>query len=535
MEKKDSKFKPYLIFVSFFVNLLVLVPSVYMIQIYDRVMATQNIGTLISITMMVIVMLLFYSILEFCRKSFVEYMEEVYQNKYLKNPFNIPQSNLYEFSGNVKTYVGYNIKGFNLLLDIPWSVVFIGIQFFFNFWLGIYALVALFILSGIVFLDFIKTQNIKKDENEENMNLLSKLNSITSLSHFRTFTNVNEFMLNKFKDSFKDKEDNKIENIKKKFATGSTIKFFRLFAQSAVLGFAAYLYIQEMVSAGTIIACSILMGRILAPIDQISNFLPLQKKYEKSKKIIEKIFNTSNKDDVEYPISKVEIVIGIEEVNKNNQILMNNIKLKLKEGQCLLVLGETGSGKSLFLKSILSDEVGIKKNISINKIPYENFNITQLQKLIGFAPQEMNFFDGTISENIAFGEANEKDLIESSKIAGCYDFIVKKKDGFNSKISGDDGEYTPGQLQKISNARAFYGDPKIIILDEPSSMSETVYALRLINYLNKVKSKKIIILTSHQPEYSDIADQIMVLKDGKVLQFGNKKEVLSKILRKPGS
>ena len=162
MEKKDTKYKPYLIFVSFFVNLLILVPSVYMIQIYDRVMATQNVGTLISITSMVIIMLLFYSILEFCRKSYVEYMEEVYNNKYLKNPFNIPQSNLYEFSGNVKTYVGYNIKGFNLLLDIPWSVVFIGIQFFFNFWLGIYAIVALLILSAIVFLDFVKTQNIKK-------------------------------------------------------------------------------------------------------------------------------------------------------------------------------------------------------------------------------------------------------------------------------------------------------------------------------------------------------------------------------------
>ena len=136
---------------------------------------------------------------------------------------------------------------------------------------------ALFILSGIVFFDFVKTQNIKKDENDENMKLLSKLNSITSLTHFRTFKNVNEFMANKFQDSFKDKENNKIENIKKKFATGSIMKFFRLFAQSAVLGFAAYLYIQEMVSAGTIIACSILMGRILAPIDQISNFLPLQK------------------------------------------------------------------------------------------------------------------------------------------------------------------------------------------------------------------------------------------------------------------
>ena len=184
MEKKDTKYKPYLIFVSFFVNLLILVPSVYMIQIYDRVMATQNIGTLISITFMVIVMLLFYSILEFCRKSYVEYMEEVYNNKYLKNPFNIPQSNLYEFSGNVKTYVSYNIKGFNLLLDIPWSVVFIGIQFFFNFWLGIYAIVALLILSAIVFLDFIKTQNIKKDENEENMNLLSKLNSYYILKSF---------------------------------------------------------------------------------------------------------------------------------------------------------------------------------------------------------------------------------------------------------------------------------------------------------------------------------------------------------------
>ena len=146
-----------------------------------------------------------------------------------------------------------------------------------------------------------------------------------------------------------------------------------------------------MVSAGTIIACSILMGRILAPIDQISNFLPLQKKYEKSKKIIEKILNKSRKDEVEYPISKIEITIDIEEVKKNDQLLMNNIRLKLKEGQCLLVLGETGSGKSLFLKSILSDESGIKKNISINEIPYENFNIEQLQKLIGYAPQEMNF------------------------------------------------------------------------------------------------------------------------------------------------
>ncbi len=533
MEKNDNKYKPYLIFVSFFVNLLVLVPSVYMIQIYDRVMATQNIGTLISITAMVVLMLLFYSILEFCRKSFVEYMEEVYTNKYLKNPFNIPQSNLYEFSGNVKTYVGYNIKGFNILLDIPWSVVFIGIQFFFNFWLGIYALAALFTLSAIVFLDFLKTQNIKKNENDENMKLLSKLNSITSLTHFRTFKNVNEFMANKFQDNFKDKEKNKIENIKKKFATGSIIKFFRLFAQSAVLGFAAYLYIQEMVSAGTIIACSILMGRILAPIDQVSNFLPLQKKYEKSKKIIEKIFNKSSKDEVEYPISKIEITINIEEVKKNDQLLMNNIRLKLKEGQCLLVLGETGSGKSLFLKSILSDEAGIKKKISINEIPYENFNIEQLQKLIGYAPQEMNFFDGTISENISFGEADEKALIESSKIAACYDFIVKKKDGFNSKISEEDNEYTPGQLQKISNARAFYGNPKIIILDEPSSMSETIYALKLISYLNTVKSKKIIILTSHQPEYSDIADQIMVLKNGKVINFGDKKTILNKILKKP--
>ena len=164
MEKSDSKYKPYLIFVSFFVNLLVLVPSIYMIQIYDRVMATQNVGTLFSITFIVILMLLFYSILEFCRKSFVEYMEEVYQNKYLKNPFNIRHNNLYEFSGNVKTYVGYNIKGFNLLLDIPWSIVFVGIQFFFNFWLGIYALIAILSLSCIVFLDFVRTQNIKKNE-----------------------------------------------------------------------------------------------------------------------------------------------------------------------------------------------------------------------------------------------------------------------------------------------------------------------------------------------------------------------------------
>ena len=110
---------------------------------------------------------------------------------------------------------------------------------------------------------------------------------------------------------------------------------------------------------------------------------------------------------------------------------------------------------------------------------------------------------------------------------------IKKKDGFNSKISEEDNEYTPGQLQKISNARAFYGDPKIIILDEPSSMSETIYALKLINYLNKVKSKKIIILTSHQPEYSDVADQIMVLKNGKVINFGDKKTILKKILKKP--
>ena len=111
------------------------------------------------------------------------------------------------------------------MLDIPWSVIFIGISFSLIFWLGIYALAALFILSAIVFLDFLKTQNIKKNENDENMKLLSKLNSITSLTHFRTFKNVNEFMANKFQDNFKDKENNKIENIKKNSPPAQLLNF----------------------------------------------------------------------------------------------------------------------------------------------------------------------------------------------------------------------------------------------------------------------------------------------------------------------
>ena len=158
-------------------------------------------------------------------------MEEVYNNKYLKNPFNIPQSNLYEFSGNVKTYVGYNIKGFNLLLDIPWSVVFIGIQFFFNFWLGICNSSSL-ILSAIVFLGLCQnTKYIKKIENEENMNLLSKLNSITSLSHFRTLKMLMSLCQTNLKIISRIKKIIKLK-ILKKICYWFYHKIFRLFAQS---------------------------------------------------------------------------------------------------------------------------------------------------------------------------------------------------------------------------------------------------------------------------------------------------------------
>jgi len=314
-------------------------------------------------------------------------------------------------------------------------------------------------------------------------------------------------------------------------------KTFRMIVQSLVLGLGAYLAVKQEISPGMMIAGSILLGRALAPIDQMvgawKGFSTARTQYGRLSELLENI--PEDKERMSLPEPKGELSVeGILVAPPGSRTpTLKGVEFKLDAGEILGVIGPSAAGKSTLARAVLGIWPTMGGKVRLDSADIFSWDREELGPHIGYLPQDIELFDGTIAENIArFGEVNSDLVVAAAEQAGVHELILRLPEGYDTVIGGYSGALSGGQRQRIGLARALYGSPCLIVLDEPNSNLDEKGEQELLAALKRMKANGVtVVVIAHRPQVLLSVDKILVLADGLMKDFGTRDEVMSKFLK----
>ena len=540
--KYKNFFRSIIIF-SFFINILVLVPAWFMLQVFDRVLTSYDDNTLFGLGLIFTFLIFIYFILEKYRRLslteagkiiFEEYDTKI--NDILINDRGVNSRIITEVQNHVEVIKNF-ISNQNIvaLIDAPWIIIFVLAMFVLHPILGIISVVSIFL---IIFLSLNGMNIIKKFKlnlNRINQKKLFNLQSIDqdlqtyhvmgSKENVLNLINKNKIYQLQFEDQISQ--------------TATTIslrsKFFRIFIQSFILAVAAYLAIKGEATLGIIIASTIILSRCLSPLDLLINNLDQFKKFEQSYTILNQIikqFNAKhiNKIKINYLDGKIILKNVFFSYPKQDEFIQN-FNLMIEPGECLGIVGKSGSGKTTLLKLISGVLEPTRGQIYYDNNSLSEIDWGQSDNIIGYLSQQPSLMEGSIADNISgFSSKNLDRIKEISKLINIDEEINTFKDKYDQLVGSGGLGLSFGQIKQIAIARTIYKDPKIVLLDEPSLGLDNNSIKNLINLMQHLKNeKKTIIFTSHASSLLLLANRVMVLEKGKVISFDKTEKIIKKI------
>jgi ATP-binding cassette subfamily C exporter for protease/lipase len=526
---------------SAIINLLMLVPSIYMLQVYDRVLASRNEITLLMLTLIMLGAYLFMSVLEFVRSFILVRLAAKMDMQLNKRVYTAAfEQNLKQGGGNAGQALMdlTNIRQFmtgNALFaffDAPWFPLYLLVIYFFDMWLGLLATFGTIILVVLAYVNervshkplaeantmaiastTMATNNLRNAEVIESMGMLPNLQA-------RWFKLHSQFLRLQAEAS------------EKAGIVGAFTKFTRISLQSVVLGLGALLVIEGKMTPGMMIAGSILMGRALSPVEQLigvwKQFASTRSAYERLTKLLES--NPAREAGMELPKPVGALSIeGVTAAPPGSKVaVLNGLSFAIAPGDVLGVIGPSGSGKSTLARLMVGVWPAAVGKVRLDGADIYRWNKDQLGPNIGYLPQDIELFAGTVSENIArFGEIDAEQVIVAAKRAGVHDMILHFPQGYDTRLGEGGAGLSGGQKQRIGLARAMYGDPSFIVLDEPNSNLDDVGEQALVEAITDLRERgKTIVLITHRTSIIGVTSKLLLLRDGAARLFGPRDDVL---------
>jgi PrtD family type I secretion system ABC transporter len=312
----------------------------------------------------------------------------------------------------------------------------------------------------------------------------------------------------------------------------SISKFVRAGMQIAILGVGAYLVLEGEMSAGVMVAASIMMGRALGPVDQVvgqwKSFVGARQSYRRLKTMFAQIPADIERTALPAPKGRVAVEGLTALVPGSRTPVLQGVNFAIEPGQILAVVGPSGAGKSSLVRTLVGVWPTVAGTVRLDGTEIGHYNADELGAYVGYLPQEVELFAGTIAENIArFREADDKDIVEAAKLGGVHDMIQKLPQGYDTEIGVGGRSLSGGQRQRVGLARALFGNPSLIVLDEPNANLDSEGETALINALAAIKQRSVsVIFVSHKMNLLSQADMTLVMKDGRVQRFVPTKQFL---------
>ncbi|PVZ39525.1 type I secretion system permease/ATPase [Pseudomonas sp. CC120222-01a] len=523
------------------INLLMLVPSIYMLQVYDRVLSSQNTTTLWLLTIMVVGFFIYIGALEAVRSFIV-----IRVGNQLEKSFNLQvyraafERNLRQRDGaagqalNDLTQLRQFVTGPALFafFDAPWFPIYLAVIFAFNPWLGLMASGGALLLIALAVLNERLTHATLTEASavQQQSTLLagSQLHSAESIQAMgmlgalrrRWFAQHGRFL-----DLQNQASDTSA-------VITATSKGLRLCLQSLVLGLGALLVINGQMTPGMMIAGSILMGRVLAPIDQL---LAVWKQWSGAKlayQRLDSLLREHPESPAPMPLPVPDGHLSVQQVSAGppgrGLATLQQVDFTLAAGELLGVLGASGSGKSTLAKLLVGVWPTRSGHVRLDGAELGQWDPEALGPHIGYLPQTIELLRGSIAENIArFGELDGQQVVEAARLAGVHELILRLPQGYDTRLGEAGLDLSGGQKQRIALARALYGNPCLIVLDEPNSNLDSHGETALANALAQLKALgRTVVLVTHRSAALAQADKLLVLHEGRMQGFGPARDIL---------
>ncbi len=538
-------------FFSVFVNLLMLTGPIFMLQVYDRVLGSRSEETLLALSILMAFLFATMGALDFLRGRILARIGAAFQSQLEARVFNAVLSksalssrpdlvpNSLRDLDAVKALVGSPV--FAAVYDIPWTPVFLAGILIFHPWLGYLALFGGLVLLAITALNQGMTQAPMARANMALANAERQAMQLKNEAEMVQALGMQEAGFDRWQAARKQALQASMQHSDRAGRFTALSKTFRMFLQSAMLGLGAYLVLQNQVTAGAMIAASILMGRALAPIDLVIGQWQLvqaaRKGWQGLGDILAEIRPPEPKTALPRPKAhlKAENLTIVPPGQSQGSLLM--LSFEVKPGQALGVIGASGAGKSSLARAITGVWRPAGGKIRLDGAALDQYDPILMGQHIGYLPQRVQLFDGTIAENIAKLALNPDDeaVVAAAKKADAHQMILNLPNGYDTRVTSGGGMLSGGQMQRVGLARAMYGDPVILVLDEPNSNldNEGSTALNTAIRLTKEAGNAVLIM-AHRPAAIQECDLLLVLDGGRTRAFGPRDEVLAKTVQNVG-
>lgn len=528
------------------VNVLALTGSFYMLQVYDRVLASRSVSTLIAISLLALGLYALNAFLEVVRARVMTRVGMRLESDLLQPVHDlILRLPLAGRSAADATQPLRDMEALRLALsgqapiafiDLPWMPFYLAFVFMLHPVLGWTAMAGMGVLVGLTLLT------------EQRMRAPARASAGAAAKRFvvaeaaRRNAEVIRAMgfgnraAQRFYAASKDVQDSTGEAADISGTLGAISKILRMVLQSLVLGLGAYLVLQNQMSSGAIIAASIVVGRAIAPVElAIANWRLFTGAWQARERLDALIRHVEQQQDVmPLPLPKNELQVDGLTIAPpgQRQPVLRNARLTLKAGDALAILGPSGAGKSSLVRGLVGAWHALGGAVRLDGAPIEQYPVEAIGRIIGYLPQDVDLFDGTVAENIARldPEASEEAIVAAAREAGVHDLILRLPNGYNTMLGEGGSTLSVGQRQRIGLARAMYGAPFLIVLDEPNAHLDQDGEAALALAVAAIRARGgIAIIVAHRSAILAQCNLVAWVADGEVKGFGPRDEMLQKI------
>jgi PrtD family type I secretion system ABC transporter len=536
---------------SLLINLLYLAPTLYMLQVYDRVVPTGGKTTLLFITLALAMALLSLSALDMVRNRLLvrasQRIDALLAPRILR-----------QMMATDSAAAGQAMRDFDsvrsalsspviaALFDAPWTPVFLLVAFMLHFWIGILAVVAAIILVSLAW--FNQRSTSSRMELATSSMAAAHNSQQAAAVHGTTIKGLG--MTDAMVERQLDHRRLGLSNLIHAQLAGSRLtassRFLRLFVQSAALGLGALLAIDGKISAGAIIAASVLLSRALQPIESIIGAWSSLASARSALHRLSRAFESIGEQRIYTTLPAPAGLLDAEEIGvrgRDGRPVLMGLTFRAAPGQVLGIIGPSGSGKTTLGKILvgaLQPTVGV---VRLDGARLTDWDQDQLGRHLGYMPQEPSLFEGTIKENIArfsrpSSDAEARDIddaaVKAAKEAGVHEMILQLPEGYDTRLGLMGAGLSAGQAQRVALARALYGEPRLLVLDEPNAFLDTGGEMALLAALGAARARgATVIIIAHRRGVLEAADRLLVLEEGRPKMIGPAKEVVARLAAPP--